>query len=184
MKKLLVLTMLALLVFSVQGEAFAADVALTSVGQSPDAMMVRVVLRNMGIDHDYDSLMKPEDLSDQKVLVAVVGGSSKGLGAAGIDKEQEKDRAMELIETARQKGMKILVMHVGGAGRRGQLSDLFIEAVAPLSDALIVVEGGNEDGLFYRLIEGKDIPMHGADSVKGTNIPLEKVLTGWGVIAG
>ena len=73
---------------------------------------------------------------------------------------------------------------VGGAGRRGQLSDLFIEAVVPLADALIVVEGGNEDGLFDRLIEGKDIPMHGADSVKGTNIPLEKVLTGWGVTAG
>ncbi len=184
MKKLLVLATLVLLVFSMQGEAFAADVALTSVGQSPDAMMIRVVLRNMGINHVYDSLMKPEDLSDQKVLVAVVGGSSKGLGAAGIDKEQEKDRAMRLIETARQKGMKVLVMHVGGAGRRGQLSDLFIEAVVPLADALIVVEGGNEDGLFYRLIEGKDIPMHGADSVKGTNIPLEKVLTGWGVIAG
>jgi len=82
MKKIFAIAAAVLLVFSLYGHALAADVALTSVGQSPDAMMIRVVLRNMGIAHDYDSLMQPEMLADQKVLIAVVGGSSKGLGAA------------------------------------------------------------------------------------------------------
>lgn len=184
MKKLLVIAALTLLVLSLQGEASASDVALTSVGQSPDAMMIRVVLRNMGVPHDYDSLMRAGSLADHKALIAVVGGSSKGLGAAGIDKDEESERAVSLIEAAREKGMKILVMHVGGSGRRGQLSDLFIEAAVPLADALIVVEGGNEDGLFDRLIEGTDIPMHGAESVKGTDAPLNTVLSGWGIITG
>jgi hypothetical protein len=181
MKKIFAIAAAVLLVFSLYGHAIAADVALTSVGQSPDAMMIRVVLRNMGISHDYDSLMKPEMLADQKVLIAVVGGSSKGLGAAGIDEEEETERAVALINAAQEKGMKILAMHVGGPGRRGQLSDRFITAVVPLADALIVVEGGNEDGLFDELTEGREIPMYGADSVKGTDVPLNRVLSGWGV---
>jgi len=181
MKKIFAIAAAALLVFSLHGYALAADVALTSVGQSPDAMMIRVVLRNMGIAHDYDSLMQTGALADHKVLIAVVGGSSKGLGAAGIDEEGEKKRAVALINAAKEKGMKVLAMHVGGSGRRGRLSDQFIEAVVPLADALIVVEGGNEDGLFEELIQGREIPMYGADSVKGTDVPLKTVLSGWGI---
>ena len=32
------------------GASFAADIALTSAGQSPDAMMVRVVLKKLGVE--------------------------------------------------------------------------------------------------------------------------------------
>ncbi len=70
MKKIFAIAATALLVFSLHGHALAADVALTSVGQSPDAMMIRVVLRNMEMTHDYDSLLKPDALKDQKVLNA------------------------------------------------------------------------------------------------------------------
>ncbi|MBC7322916.1 MAG: hypothetical protein H5T90_07425 [Acetomicrobium sp.] len=184
MKKVLALLLFALLVFSTQSMAYASEVALTSVGQSPDAMMIRVVLRNMGIEHDYDSLMKAGDLSDQKVLILVVGGSSKGLGAAGIDKEEEKERAIKLINTARNQGMKILVMHVGGEGRRGQLSDMFIETVTPLADSVIVVKGGNNDGFFDKLTKDSGIPMHEANSIKETDAPLRTVLLDWGIVIG
>lgn len=60
------------------GASFAADIALTSAGQSPDAMMVRVVLKKLGVEADSDPLMKPEGLT-QKILIVVIGGSSKGL---------------------------------------------------------------------------------------------------------
>ncbi len=65
------------LLFSASSAAMAADVALTSVGQSPDAMMVMVVLKNLKVETDFDALMKPEDVAGHKVLIAVVGGSSK-----------------------------------------------------------------------------------------------------------
>jgi hypothetical protein len=49
---------------------------------------------------------------------------------------------------------------------------MFIEAVTPLADALIVVKGGNDDGLFGRLIEGKNVPFAEVPTVRDTEGPL------------
>ena len=116
-------------------------------------------------------------------LVAVVGGSSKGLGAAGIDKDQEIERVTGLFQAAKQKGMKLLIMHIGGEGRRGTLSDAFIEAAAPHADRLIVVDGGNNDKIFDRLVEGKNVKILTAPNVNGTAEPLKATLSEWGVSA-
>lgn len=159
--------------------ACAADVALTSIGQGPDAMMVKVVMRALKVTPDYDALMRPEALQNQKVLVAVVGGSSKGLGAAGIDKEEEVARAKALLDAAAKKGVKVLIMHVGGEGRRGTLSDLFINAAAPYADGMIVVDGGNSDGLFNKYADERKIVIQTAPNVKGTKEPLDKLLADW-----
>ncbi|NLL36454.1 MAG: hypothetical protein GX256_02895 [Fretibacterium sp.] len=183
MKKLWVWVLFALLaLFLTAGAASAADVTLTSVGQSPDAMMVRVVMKGLNLVPDYQPLLKAEDLKDCKVLVAVVGGSSKGLGAAGIDKDDELARAKGLLEKAKAGGSKILVMHVGGEGRRGTLSDLFIESVAPFANSMIIVDGGDNDGIFKRIAEPTNTPILSAPNVKGTAEPLKTVLTEWGVL--
>ncbi|MBQ7155997.1 MAG: hypothetical protein IJR85_10660 [Synergistaceae bacterium] len=163
--------------------ALGADVALTSVGQSPDAMMVRVVLRNaLKVNPDYNALMTPSELGDAKVLVAVVGGSSKGLGAAGINPEDEVARAKSLLQAAKDTGKKILVMHVGGEGRRGTLSDLFITEASPYADGMIIVDGGNQDGIFTKIAEGSGAPVKTAPNVKGTGAPLKEFLADWGVM--
>ncbi|MDY3869141.1 MAG: DUF6305 family protein [Pyramidobacter sp.] len=177
--KRVALAFCAVLAFS--AAALAADVALTSIGQGPDAMMVKVVLRSLKVTPDFEALMKPEALTDQKVLIAVVGGSSKGLGAAGIDKEQEVVRTKALCDAAVAKGMKILIMHVGGEGRRGTLSDLFVNAAAPYGDAMIIVDGGNTDGIFTKYAEAKNIEILTAANVKGCKEPLAKILSGWNV---
>ncbi len=169
------------LLLTASSMALAADLALTSVGQSPDAMMVMVVLKNLKVETDFDALMKPEAFSGYKVLVAVVGGSSKGLGAAGINQEQEKERAISLVQKARDEGARILVMHVGGAGRRGTLSDLFIEAVVPLADRITVVKGGNHDGIFDRL-KAEDTPITEVETIRAVDEPLKKDLSDWGVL--
>jgi hypothetical protein len=115
-------------------------------------------------------------------LITVVAGSSKGLGEAGIDKDAEIARMQAVSEAARSKGMKILVMHIGGKGRRGTLTDLFIVEAVPMADKLIVVEGGNFDGLFTQLVEGTDLEILSANSVRETTEPLQMVLTEWGVL--
>lgn len=163
--------------------AEASDILLTSVGQSPDATMIRVVLRKMKINAENQPLLRPEGIGSEKILVAVVGGSSKGLGAAGIDKDQEIERVTGLFQAAKQKGMKLLVMHIGGEGRRGTLSDAFIEAAAPHADRLIVVDGGNNDKIFDRLVEGKNVTILTAPNVNGTAEPLKATLSDWGVSA-
>jgi hypothetical protein len=166
--------------FAFDGAAFAADVAITSVGQSPDGMMVRVLMRRLSIDPDYDALMKPDALAGHKVLIAVVGGSSKGLGAAGIDKDEENARAVGLINAAKGKNMKILVMHVGGEGRRGDLSDMFIEAVTGLGDRVIVVKSGNADGIFEKT-KAASAQLVEVENIQAAAAPLEAALKEWGI---
>ena len=179
MRRILVLLLLLLLASA--SSALAADVALTSVGQSPDAVMVKVVMKKIKVEPEYDALMKPAALGSQKVLVAVVGGSSKGLGAAGVNADQEKARAVSLIEGAKKKGMKILVMHVGGEGRRGTLTDLFINAAVPFADQVILVKGGNNDGLFTKLAK-KGVAITEVPTVSGVQAPMEQALKDWKVL--
>lgn len=174
------LILTAVAVLSMSACAFAADVALTSVGQSPDAMMVKMVLKRIHVEPDFDSMMKPTALTNQKVFIAVVGGSSKGLGAAGIDKDAEVARAKSLFEAAKAKNMKILVMHVGGEGRRGTLSDEFVNCSAPYADKMIIVEGGNKDEIFTKLGAAKKAEILGAAKVADTKDPLKTVLDAWG----
>ena len=171
---------LLLAVFS--STSLASDVVMTPFGQSPDAMMVKVVLKKLGVDARLEKLLTADELQDEKVLITVVAGSSKGLGEAGIDKDAEIARMQAVSEAARSKGMKILVMHIGGKGRRGTLTDLFIIEAVPMADELIVVEGGNFDGLFTQLVEGTDLEILSANSVRETTEPLQIVLTEWGVL--
>lgn len=164
------------------GTAMAADVVLTPFGQSPDAMMVKVVLKKLGVDGRLEKILQADGLENEKVLITVVAGSSKGLGEAGIDKDAEIERMNAVATAAKGKGMKILVMHIGGKGRRGTLTDVFIEDAVPMADKLIVVEGGNYDGLFSKLVEGTDLEIIPAKSVRETSEPLKQVLTEWGIL--
>lgn len=161
--------------------ASAAEVAITSVGQSSDGMMVKVSMKKLKIEPDYDALMKPEALTNQKILIAVVGGSSKGLGAAGINKEDEKARGQAVIEAAKKKNMKVIIMHVGGECRRGDLSDMFITAVTKLGDRVIVVKSGNLDKIFDKS-KASGAKLTEVDNIQAIVAPLEEVFIEYGVI--
>ena len=81
----------------------------------------------------------------------MIGASTKGLGAAGIDMDQETERAKALMKAAREKGVRILTMHVGGEARRGKSTNDLIELVLPESQHLVVVATGNKDKFFTTL---------------------------------
>jgi predicted HAD superfamily phosphohydrolase YqeG len=175
-----ILSLVFLLMLSFAGIAAASEIAIMSVGQSPDAMMVRVVLKKMKIDPQYVAMLKAKDLTDQKVLIAVIGGSSKGLGAAGVKKEQEMERAKDVFDTAKSKGIHILVMHVGGEGRRGELSDFFVYGAVPYGEKIIVVKSGNIDGLFDKL-KSPEAPIFAVDKIQETQEPLANILKEWDI---
>ncbi|MCK4309632.1 MAG: hypothetical protein KAW42_06630 [Candidatus Atribacteria bacterium] len=144
------------------------DVLITSVGQSADARMIKVVADKLQLTCDFEQVAKPDIIKNYKILVIVVGGSSKGLGAAGIDKEQELARAQELIKEAKVRSVKILVMHIGGEARRGALSDAFLNEVVPYADHLIVVENGNKDGYFTQTSKEKEISIEFVTKILAT----------------
>lgn len=156
-------------------EAFAEQpVLLTSIGQSADVEMVKALMDNGGLEHTLDKLVTGSELGDEKTLILAVGGSSKGLGAAGIDADGELARTKELVQAAQDKGMKIIVMHIGGENRRGELSDKFIGPSASGADYIIIVEEGNKDGMFTKIASDNDIPMNVVASIADALEPLQK----------
>lgn len=144
-------------------------ILLTSVGQSADVEMVKTLFKKINIDPTTDHLATADSIGDAKTLVLAIGGSSKGLGAAGIDADQELARVAKLVDAAKSKGLKIIAMHTGGQTRRGELSDKFIKPAFEKADYAIVVADGDKDGLMKGLAASESIPMDTVDKI--TDVP-------------
>jgi len=123
---------------------------ITSAGQSADAALVEVVLRRSGITSTLSELLDEDALAESgaRTLIVVLGGSQKGLGAAGINPEEELARVNRILDWAQSNDMILVGVHVGGEGRRGPLSERFIVGTAPRMDLLIVTAEGNADSYF------------------------------------
>ena len=138
---------------------------VTSGGQSADYQMIATVMGKVGMDYTVANLCTSADLGDAKTLIVVVGGSSKGLGAAGIDADGELARLEELMAGAKDAGLSLIAMHTGGEARRGDLSDKFITPIFEKADYAIVVTSGDEDGLMAGICANNSIPMDAIASI-------------------
>lgn len=133
---------------------FEQPALITSIGQSADAQMVKALAERNGLKYSYDVAAKPDALGEAKTLVLVVGGSSKGMGAAGVNQAQEEERAKALLAKAKEKNIKVIAMHVGGSARRGELTDRFITLMTSANYAVIVADG-DKDKAFTNALAGK-----------------------------
>ena len=132
---------------------------LTSVGQSADVDIVATHCKKIKLDVYQNNTIKAEELTNKyKTIILAVGGSNKGLGAAGIDADQELARADALIAKAKELGITVIAMHVGGADRRGTLSDSFIKPAFAAADIAIIVESGDTDNLMHDILAGNSTP--------------------------
>ena len=168
-----------------EGAAEAADTAelpagiaegpilLTSDGQSADVNVVQTLLKKCEIESDLNATASADDLSGYKTLVLAIGGSSKGLGAAGIDENQELERVNSLITKAKEEGITVISLHIGGSARRGTLSDKFIPDALKAADAAIIVSEGDSDGLMKGIVTDGNIPTAFVDNQVGAIEPLK-----------
>ena len=134
-------------------------VVLTSVGQSADVDIVATHCKKIKLDVYQNNTISASELTEKyKTIILAVGGSNKGLGAAGIDADQELARADALIAKAKELGITVIAMHVGGADRRGTLSDSFIRPAFAAADIAIIVESGDSDNLMHDILAGNNTP--------------------------
>ncbi|HEY9053510.1 MAG TPA: DUF6305 family protein [Rectinemataceae bacterium] len=163
------------------GAAFAQPVAafaskpalLTSVGQSADFEMIKILLGRSKIPYTADPLIRADKLdASSPTLVLVVGASSKGLGAAGISAEAELERTKALLKRAKELKLTVIFLHVGGASRRGAMSDSFIEPCVAASDLAIIVQAADEDGFLTKLTAKAGIALIKVDRVSSVGVPL------------
>lgn len=157
-------------------EAIAeGPIILTSVGQSADVNVVQTLLKNCEIDSDLNATVTADDLGSYKTLVLAIGGSSKGLGAAGVDENQELDRVKSVIAKAEEQGMTIIALHIGGSARRGTLSDKFIPDALAAADAAIIVSEGDSDGFMKGIVTENGVATAFIDNQVGAVEPLKTI---------
>jgi hypothetical protein len=155
-----------------QSSTFEPPAFIASIGQSAGAMQARVLADRAGLQFTFEPRPAPEMLEGHKTLIVVLGASTKGLGAAGVDIDAEIAWATALLEKARESGMSIIGMHIEGGTRRGPSSDRINTTFAPLVDHLIVKgappdqdwaeaeeANGNADGLFTTIAAEHGIPI-------------------------
>ncbi len=149
-------------------------VVITTAGQSPGAVSISVICRRNKIDNDYLNLARVDDLKAKKynTLIVTMGTSGKGMGAAGIEINDELARVESLIEEARKQGMLILGFHIEGEARRSGACEQSIDLVGPRVDYLVVRSDGNLDGRFDEISKKYDIPLRIFDE----SIELNEIL--------
>jgi len=112
-------------------------------------------------------------LNDMRSLVVVIGGSTKGLGAAGINADKEMVRVEQLMAAAATRKIPIIGMHIGGKARRGELSDKFIDLVVPRVSFLMLIREGDGDGYFSKMIASRKIDARVMDRLSDLQEPIK-----------
>lgn len=134
-------------------------VIVTSIGQSADVDIMKTLCTKAGLDITANATISADELTaDTKTLILAVGGSSKGLGAAGIDADQELERTDALLSKAEELGITVIATHTGGSARRGTLSDSFIVPAFGAADMAIVLAEGDSDGLMAGILAENNTP--------------------------
>lgn len=147
-------------------------ILLTSAGQSADVNVVQTLLKKCEIESDLNATVTADQLDGYKTLVVAIGGSSKGLGAAGIDENQELERVNAVLAKAEENGMTIIALHIGGSARRGTLSDKFIPDALKAADAAIIVSEGDTDGMMQGILSEGNVPTAFVENQVGAIEPL------------
>jgi len=171
----LVLTICFLLVLSLAGFAtgqpevptLETPLAVTTCGQSPGALMIWVLSKQIKLPCDRDDLLTAEKLKAKaeagtpyKTLIITTGTSMKGMGAAGVDIDFEIARIKAIIEEAKKQGIFIVGAHIEGMARRVDDTDAAsIATVAPEAQLLLIREDSNEDEYFTQAAENQQIPL-------------------------
>ncbi len=173
------IALICFLIAGLNGADFSAEqpILITSAGQSADILMVKLLAQKAGLDFTLDKLATADSVANYKSLIIVSGGSTKGLGAAKIDKDDEIKRVELLVKAAKENKIPIVTMHIGGKARRGNLSDEFNHVAAQAASCLVVVESGDYDGYFTKIAEANKIPISKIVKIIATQVVLEEIFS-------
>jgi hypothetical protein len=161
----------SLLSFSVNqavAQNASEPVLLTSCGQSPGPVRLKIFLQKLTINFDYNLQAKAKNKEGKpyKSIIIVTGASLKGMGAAGVSMDDEITRTKALIAEAKKQGIKVIGSHIEGMARRSQgattgdnTDEMSIDAVCNVSDMMIVKKEGDSDGRFTAIAKAKNIPL-------------------------
>lgn len=169
MRKYFGVFLVAALVVSFASVVFAAEVPtvedpliMTTCGQSPGAVMIRMSSMQAGFKADNNNSLTAADIKGKgyKTLIVTSGTSMKGMGAAGTNVDKEIARCLKLMDAAKAEGMLVIGAHVEGMARRTDQSDqASIDAVLSRADLILVTDDSDSDGYFTKYAAENDKPI-------------------------
>lgn len=167
-KVLILLVFLTFLVIILTNTSTATDIPkfdmpllITCTGQTPGFLTLYTLVNRIGVTADSEPLITPRRMDEPgyKTMIVEMGASLKGLGAAGLNQDEEMERCNAVFAKAKELGVKIIGAHTGGEARRNEIADKFISPFAPQCDYLLVLAEGNKDGFFNKVAEEQEIPL-------------------------
>jgi len=162
--------------------AIKEPVLITSCGQSPGALKMKVFMKRDKYDFQYELRATADMLKKNKFnsIIIVTGASLKGMGAAGVSIKDELERVKAIIQEAKKQNIPIIAAHIEGKARRSEGADsgdnsdeISIDLVCPQADLIIVRSDGNDDGRFTAIAKDKKIPLKSFEK----NLDLAQVLS-------
>jgi hypothetical protein len=151
---------------------FEQPILVTSAGQCADVTLAGMLCKKLNLNAKTNAMAKAADLAGMKSLMIVAGFSSKGLGAAGISREQELARVKELVAAAKEKNISIIMLHIGGKPRRGTQSDDFNKMASESAKLMLVVKQGDEDQFFTQIATKGKIAIEVVGKIAEISQPL------------
>ena len=164
-KSFILIFSILLILFSFNIITIAEEGLITSIGQNPGGLMVKVTLKKFDLDYVYEPDIKSDELKDYKFAVLSVGCSHKGLCAADTNFKCELKRTKNIVGVMKEKDYPLIFVHLGGKLKRDVNSNKLIEEVAPYAAHLVITAESNNDDYFTNLSEEKDIDLHIIDNL-------------------
>lgn len=155
--------------------AYDQPVLISPAGQSAEGFMIRTICRRLGIDVRYTPQATADSMNGAKTLLLVAGGSSKGLGAAKVNEEDEMNRINSIVKAAKKANMKIVTFHIGGKARRGPLSDGFNGVAAEGAELIVVKKPGDDDQFFKKIADKNKATYKSIDQAAETMTILKEM---------
>jgi hypothetical protein len=149
-------------------------------GYAPEIEIIKIVARRVNLQLTSKADATAADLEKDgkkafETLILVIGGSGKGLGAAGVSIDDEVARAKALVERAKKLGIFIIGIHSGGADRRGPNTEALLPTELPFLNYLIVRSDGNQDGVFTKAAKDYKYPFTSIENTMDLQGVLKKV---------
>jgi hypothetical protein len=141
-------------------------VLITPVGQNPDGLMIKVVLGKLGVKNDYFELASSKDLDNNyRSVVMAVGVSFKGMGAAGLDCNDEINRTRKLVCEAVKEDCPIIFVYLGENPWREKRTGQLVKLIAPHSSYIIIKENSSKDKYFTEIVQEYKISLITVDNL-------------------
>ena len=169
MKKLIknfaVLFLIFFVFFTFSLSASAEKILVTSIGQNPGGLMIKVVLNKLNLDFTYQSLIKSEEIEGYSTIILSVGCSQKGLCAADSSFEEELQRTKRIVKKLKEENYQVILVHLGGKLKRDEKSNELLSEVVPISSHFVITEESNNDNYFSNYSQEKNIELHMIDNL-------------------